>query len=277
MRQLSKSRWNRVQNQIFVWAGDKPLQLKFSGFIFYVPPRTETAKRGPGSPYLFESAKDSNGRTIPGTIVVTDLLHTTPEGGYKKTFDVDACCRFLDRDRARLFEQGFQIVSEPGEIGIAMEESIPLWEQSEDRRAHEIIQSELARQEAFKAKGQEPPESSSAEQVKWAVQHLSRPGRRHAKPAFSTDSLKNVLSGKAPTAEAEPKKTPDEEIAAWADDHDAKIDMAGNMRLYQEAKDLGIKLTRTDLAGLLDNDPEMVELVAEKIKVKQEEGQAAAS
>lgn len=262
-----KRLWNRVQQQIFVWAGDKPLQLKYSGFVFYVPPRNQTAKKGPGSIYVFESAKDGHGRTIPGTIVAQDLLQTTPEGGYTKTFDVDAACRFFDRDKPKLFEQGFQIVSEIGDIDTAMADCVPLWEEAEDERAHKILQAELERQETWKKKGQEPPKSSSAAQVEWAVKHLARPGRRGDKPAFDTDQLKDVLAGKVDDVPVppEPVHVPEEAHPV------PRGEVAANMRLYDEAKELGVKLTRTELAALLENDTEIVQLVAEKVEVKRQE------
>jgi hypothetical protein len=267
-----KRLWNREQNQIFVWAGERPLQLKYSGFIFYVPPRHEVAKVGPGSMYRFESAKDGNGRAVPGTIVVKDILSRTPDGGYSKTFDVDACCRFLDRDRQRLFERGFQIVSEPGEIGVAMDDALPRYEAAEDARAHQILATEMERQKGFRDKGQDPPESSSAEQVAWAMKHLSRPGRKADRPEYGADQIKAVLSGTAPPSpeataappvvETVPVDIPDDEVEK-------------NIRLYHEAKEAGVKLTRTELAGLLENDTEMVELVIDKLKVKQEGAQAS--
>lgn len=261
-----KRLWNREQKQVFVWAGERPLQLKYSGFIFYVPPRHEVAKSGPGSIYYFDSARDGNGRPLPGTIVVKDILRTTSEGGYSKTFDVDACCRFLDRDRPQLFERGFQIVSEPTEIDVAMADAIPRYELAEDARAHQILATEMERQKGFREKGQDPPESSSAEQVAWAMKHLSRPGRKADRPEFTPDQIKAALGGEpVPTPES-PAPLVVETVAVDIPDEEVEK----NIRLYHEAKEAGVKLTRTELAGLLENDTEMVELVVEKLKVKQE-------
>ena len=268
-----KRRWNRVQSQIFVWAGEKPLHLKYSGFNFHVPGRHDIAKPGPGSIYTFESARDSEGRYVPGTLEVKDILHVTPEGGYTKTFDVDAACRFFDRDKNMLFEKGFQIVSNPGEIEVAMEDCIPLWEESEDERAQQILTTEMERQESFKAKGQDPPRSSSADQVAWAVAHLNRPGRKADRPDFDADDLKATLAGRAPepladfaAAAAKKARVPDE------DKHPIpEKDVAANMRLYDEAREMGVKLSRSELAALLEDDHEMIGLVREKLEVKRKE------
>ena len=116
-----KKLWKRINGEVFVWAGEEPLEIKYSGFRFKVPPRTETAKPDmPGSIYTFESARDTSGDLVPGTAWVTDVVKTLDDGRRSKAFDVAEACEYLQDKKPQLFEQGFAIVSDISDVNGAM-------------------------------------------------------------------------------------------------------------------------------------------------------------
>lgn len=262
--------WSRVNSQIFLWAGEEPLEIKFSGFRFKVPPRTETAistETDPHSIYKFDSARDSKERRIPGSLLVKDVVKTAPNGGVHRIFDVAACCEYLQRDKEDLFDRGFAIVSDVNDIPDVMEELQPLYEASQDRRAHTILQVELERQAKMKEKGQIVTERENPEVVEWAMSHLARRGKT-VQPAIGAEAIEAVLKGQytGPVAEA-PKAEPQ----ADAPPPKKKVD---NKQLYEECEEWGVRLTKREIEALLKNDEEQIEFITAKLRVKQEEASA---
>lgn len=269
---VKKRLWNRVNSQIFVWAGEEPKEIKFSGFRFKIPPRTETAKTGKGSIYTFESARDAAERLLPGTIVVTDKISNSPNGGVHRIFDVAACCEYLQRDREELFDQGFAIVSDVNDVPYAMQECVPLYDASQDRRAHQILQSEMERQRKMEEKGQVVTERENPQVVTWAMQHLSRRGKT-IKPSHGLEDIAAVLEGR--------HKGPIEESAAAPPPEQPEVPespaAAEHKDLYQECEEWGLRLTKRELEALVTNDQEQIQFIRSKLQVKKEAAAPAAS
>lgn len=274
MPKPKRRNWTRVNSQIFVWAGEEPLEIKYSGFRFKVPPRTETAKSkevDPGTMYRFESARDPKDRLLPGTCKVEDVVRTRPNGGTHRIFDVNECCEFLQRDRPELFEKGFGIVSSYSDVADIMGELTLLYEASQDRRAYTILQTELERQRKMAEKGQVVTERENPEVVEWAMQHLVRRGKV-VTPAIGADSIEAVLKGQfqgeiPARKEAEPQAaTPPPE------------ERPDNKALFRECEQYGMRLNKREIQALLtDDDPEQIEFIASKLRARKEEAAGEAS
>lgn len=246
--------WSRKNSQIFVWPGEEPLAIAFSGESFLVPPRHQFARPGQGSPYRLEGARKANGDPLPGTIVVSDVVTETAGGGYATTLRVSDFCEYLVRDRDDLFKQGFNIVSSPDEVLTAMEMGLPLYEESQVERARAIIASELERRKKFEDKGQPAPPSSSEHLVLWAIAHLKKQDAK--RPKHTADDLRAVLEGRY-VAEAPPSTVPEQPTLS-------------GLPLYNEARELGIQLTKTELQAILEGDESQMQFVRAKIQARRE-------
>ena len=250
----AKRRWNRINAQILVWAGDEREQLKYDGVPLILPAWNETAKLGPTHPFRFEGAKDSQERLIPGTILVTDIINRTPEGGVVKTFDVGEFCDFLERDKEHYFKRGLEIVTEVADISAAMATARPVWEKSQVTRAQQILSAEMDRIARYDAKGQPAPEGSNAGRVAWAIAHLR--GQAPDKAKFGKEELAKVLSGQY-VEEA----TSAEPVTA----HKLSV-----KEIRAACREVGLKLNKAELEALLDDDEEQIAFIHEKIKVRRE-------
>ena len=250
-----KKLWNRVNRQIFVWAGEEPLTLLYNALTFVIPPRFETAKPGVvGSIYRHESARNGSGDLIPGTIVVEDEDMATDTGGSKRVFDTQEMCLYLTRDRDDLFQRGFNIVSTIDEVSIAMEQGIPLYEASQDERARGILAAELDRQKRFEEKGQPAPPSSSDHHIHWAIRHLK--SRAPARATHSPADLRSILEGR---------------YAADAPPATVRLPVKySGAALYDEAKSLDIVLNKTELQAILEGDEEQMNFVRAKIQARRD-------
>jgi hypothetical protein len=265
--------WNRVNSQIFVWAGDEPKEIKFSGFRFKVPPRTETAradKDHPGSIYKFESARDSKGNLIPGTVLAQDVMSASPSGGVHRVFDVAACCEYLNRDVPELFNQGFAIVSDVNDIPLAMAEILPDYEATQDKKAHTILQGEMERQRKMEEKGQIVTERDNPEVVAWAMQHLARRGKT-VRPSHGVDDIAAVLEGRY-RGPVEPLK----EVLPVPEVMEAPPSTDGRS-LFQECEDWGVRLSKRELEAVITGDEEQIAFIRSKLKVKREAARVEAS
>ena len=259
-----KRLWNRVNGQIFVWAGEEPKEIKYSGFRFKLPPRTETAKIGPGSIYRFESVRDSKDELIPGTAWVTDVVASSDSGGRHRIFDVSACCEFLQESKSKLFEEGFAIVSDVNDVKAAMEELRPLYDKSQDLRAQGILGAELDRQKKWKEKGQMVPEPDNPERVEWAMKHMAR-RRKSMRPAHGMDNIQAVLEGRfddvvPENGNSQPGPSP---VAFDAEPLDGR-------ELFRECGEWGVRLSKREVEALLDGDGEQIAFIVAKLKSKKE-------
>lgn len=251
----AKRRWNRINAQILVWAGDERLQLKYDGVPIMLPAYNETAKKGARQPFRFESAKDGRDRFIPGTILVTDIINRTDEGGVLKTFDVGEFCDFLERDKEHYFQRGLEIVTEPGDVEAAMAAARPVWEKSQVAKAQQIISQEMDRIAAHEARGEPATKASNADRVAWAVAHLQN--QSPEKATFGREELAKALSGQyvGPAEKEAPPVT--------AADLSTK-------EILAEAKSVGLKLTRSEMQALLEDDEEQIDFIQQKIKGRRE-------
>jgi len=250
-----KQFWSSKASVIFVWPGEEDLEIGFDAQRFVVPPRNKAARKGVGSRYAHESARDSADRFIHGTIVVEDMTEQREGGGFVQRLSVDMLCRFLQRDRQDLFLRGFNIVQNRSDIEPAMHAGLPLYNASQDARAREVLATELERQKHFAEKGQPAPPSSSAHLVEWAIQHLQN--RPVEAPKYSAEDITKILEGRL-TAPP-PQRLPEP----------AKVGGPGgsmNATVFEEAEAAGVKLGQAELRGLLRDDPEVVALVVQKIK-----------
>lgn len=261
-----KRLWNRINGQIFVWAGEEPLEIKYSGFRFKIPPRTETAKPGPGSIYTFESVRDGKENMLPGTCWVTDLVKTSDAGGRHRVFDVTACCEYLQEQKPQLFDKGFAIVSDINDVAPAMQELIPMFDLSQDRKAQAILASELDRQKKYEEDGKIAPEPDSPDRVAWAMKHLAR-RKKSIRPTHSADDITAVLEGRFEGDVAEmPTPPPAEAFAEEA------VDGKG---LYRECEEWGVRLTKRELEALVTGDEEQISFISAKLAAKKEEATPA--
>lgn len=257
-----KKMYSRIVSQIFTWAGEEPLTIGYDGQTFVVPPRHETAKVRPGSIYKLESARDGKGELIPGTLLVSDVTEPTEDGGFRRRMSVSDFCDFLTRDREDLFQRGFNIVGTPQEVKEAIEQGIPLYEASQDERARTILATELERRKKFEEKGQPAPPSSSEHQVAWAIKHL-KSRQVEQKPSASTDEIFGALQGRY-----QPDAQPVAPVVATG-----RVTTA--QEIFEEANSLGVTLSKSELAGLLGNDPEQTGFILEKIKMRRAAAEAA--
>ena len=305
--------YQTVQKQILVWAGTDRLPIGYDGNNIHVPPRPDIArKEAAQSPYIYDSAVNAEGNYVPGTIVVTDRFRRTPEGGSEKVFDVSLFCQYLERDRQDLIGRGLEIVSDVADCQAAMDECVPRWEESMDDRARRVIVDELERRRKLEIKGNPLVAGSSESDVVWAFEHQRRRGPS-AMPAVTTEDLKRVMLGEPPSVSSQaesnlkddelppsaaiylPKdnppalstedltgKKPDAPPSASAPvepEPPAPVAAPGAINVTQmrrTATALGVRLVKKELEGLLDNDTDTIELVAEKIAVARQEQEAGA-
>lgn len=244
----------RIQTFILVWPGDVTKIVQVGGRHIVLPPRDQAAWIGPGSPYSFEAAS-LKGKPIPGTVAIKDLFTETPGGGTVKSFDAYAACEYF-KGRVDLVGQGFGICMDPEDVSELMEAGLPLWDQSQYAQAEEIIQNELARRAAFKAKGNVPPPLDSSQQRKldWA---LAMQRKRNTKaPQISDDELRGAISGQLP-----------EEVAA-ARNANATLSVT---EIFQQVRNVGLKLSKPELEALLIEDAPTMQNVLERIAIAKRE------
>ncbi len=254
-----KKMYTRVQSQIFTWAGDEALQIGYDGMHFLVPPFNETAKAGGSSPYRFESVRDAKGELVPGTLLVKDEIVRNNDGSSRRVLSVTDFCDYLTRERDELFGRGFNIVSNVQDVAEALEAGRPLYLAAQDARARAILSSEMARRKKYEDKGEPAPPRDDEHNVIWAIQHLR--GRAAQRPKVKAEDIRSALDG-----EYQPT-----EVAKLATKR-----VSSAQEIYQEAAELGVNLTKTEMQGLLENDEEQTAYVLEKIKLKKETAAAPA-
>jgi len=267
---LVKKLWSKKNAVIFVWPGEEPLELQYDGTRIVVPPRDEIARVGQGSRYTHEAAIRA-GVPVAGTAVIEDIVTLTPEGGYKTMLHIDHLCRYLTRDRDDLFHRGFNICETVDLIDEALMMGIPLYNESQIKRAREILAREMQRQQGYKNHGEVPPPSMSEHLISWAVKHLKRVGPQAR--AHKLEDIQAVLEGVEPSPAV---ATPPQAGAAvrMAQDTTGAIDrehLEEAQAVYMEANDLGVSLNNFELKALLSGSQETVAKVRVKIEAKKRE------
>ena len=288
--------YQTIQKQILVWPGEEPERIEYNGQPMYVPGRTEIAQDGKGF-YRADSAIDAHGVFIPGTLVVSDQIRRTPEGGTDKHFDVALFCAYLERDRDDLWQRGLEVVTNVADVEEAASEALPRYEKSMDERARNIIVAELERRRRLEERGNPVQAGSSEHLVVWAFEHQKRRGYT-SKPKVTTEDLQRVMLGEPPsgteqktdldggfvdipgapefvTAPGEkPTAVSTDELTSQAPVLTAKPERERKydpVKMRRTAKHLGLKLNKVELEALLDGDEETVLVIQEKIKLAQEE------
>lgn len=186
--------WSKKNSVVFVWPGEERLEIRYDGMPIVVPPRDVIGRVGLGSPYTHEAA-EVGGRKVPGTAVIEDVTTITPEGGYRTALAIDHLCRYLTRDRDDLFGRGFNVVESVDQIQEAITLGIPLYAESQVRRAREVLSREMQRQKTYKDRGETPPASTSEKLIAWAVNHLRSVGPQQQ--AHRLEDLTAVMEGRA--------------------------------------------------------------------------------
>jgi len=253
---------DRVNKFILVWCGDEREQVGFDGEVFYLPPIHTTAKLEAGSPYKFESARDRQGDMLPGTVLVVDR-NAVIDGNRVKVFDADIFVKWIEMVRSDLLDRGLFIVDMPEEVEQAKVEGRPIWEASQDARARNILELELFRRMKWEQKGQQAPASSSEHLVAWAVKHVNERGT--ALSGIPTDNIRTALNkGSMLPGRVTPSRT--SSVSPPPPPPPGPPAMPGGSELYARARTLGVKLLKDELEGLLDEDAEVIELVARKVE-----------
>ena len=253
--------YSKINQQIFCWAGDERLEIDYDGNRIVVPGVNETASLARKNGFQFESARDSDGELIAGTIVVGDIVATDDVGRKRKVLDVASMCDYLTQARDDLFARGFNIVGSIQEIQDAFDQGRPLYEEAQDARARAILASELERRRKYESKGEPAPPREDEYNVVWAIGHLRKRGQR--KPQTSVDDIRTALEGGYVPPQAVESVVPTPKVAPAPPKRAVSAS-----EIYQQAMELGVTLTKTELAGLLGNDQEQTAFVMEKIKVK---------
>lgn len=269
--------WSKKNAVVFVWPGEEPLELAYDANRIVVPPRDVIGRLGIGSIYTHEAAVVA-GRQTPGTAVVEDITILTPEGGYKTVLAIDHLCRYLTRDRDDLFSRGFNIVESVDQIQEAMMIGLPLYAESQVKRARDVLARELQRQKGYKDRGEVPPPSTSEHLISWAVKHLKSMGPQQQ--AHRMEDLSAVLEGRpaAPALEAPggmpagfgalggaPAAHPDIERLARAD------------AIFKAAMRVNVRLNGVEMTSVLAGNESQIELVETKIKAREIEREVARS
>lgn len=261
--------WSKKNSVVFVWTGEEPLELMYDGTRIVVPPRDVVSRVGLGSVYTHEAA-EVGGKKMPGTAVVEDITVLTPEGGYKTLLSIDHLCRYLTRDRDDLFNRGFNICESPELIQEAVTLGIPLYGESQIKRAREILSREMQRQKGYKDRGETPPPSTSEKLISWAVKHLKSVGPQQQ--AHRLEDLAAALEGKI---EVEPQRISENPPAVVEDT------MQRAAAAFAIAQKAGVKLNGVEMTQLLRGDEDAIEQVLVKVRARniekeQKAAQAAA-
>jgi hypothetical protein len=258
--------WKRRNQAILTWPGEEPLGLAYNAYRIVVPPRDVISRPARGAPWTHPAA-ELNGKPLAGTALIEDVISLTAEGGYRTTLDIDAVCHYLTTQRDDLFTQGFNVVETADQVAEALALGLPLYEESQDNRARDILSRELQRQKAYKDRGEQPPPAISQHLIAWAMKHLQRRPAQTA--AVRMEDIQSALGGAAPPASGpapapEPVAAPAPASAAPSDD----VNAMSVTELFALASKLHVSVPTLEMAGLLRGSPEVIEKVKLKIKDK---------
>jgi len=191
------SRFQPKPNEyILVWPGLERVEVMWGGAPVVVPPRTDIADTGPGSPYRFEAAK-LNGQRIAGTAVIRDRWGGTRHRKIK-VFDALEFCTGLSQNNKPLFARGFEIVEDPNDVASVMASGIPKWTEKEILGAEATISAEIERRKYWEDKGRPAPPPTSPEALRRATSLVREHRKRQAESDFTTDELTDILSPGVP-------------------------------------------------------------------------------
>ncbi len=247
------------KSYIAVWSGDDECVMEASGQPIRVPPADEVSDCGrPGSKYRYPAAIGTDGKPIPGTVVISDVYGRDEDMNEFKKFDADEWLSILHKRNKALLARGLAVVADVKEVEAVRAQGRPKWEDAKVIEWTETVRAELSRQATWEKKGQPAPESSSAKSVKEAIAGLKAYNRKVG-TSFSKDDLLGALSVSTPlTFNAHEEK--DEE----------EVDIAKSGRdLFEAAQKAGLFLKKEEITGLLMGDMEVMDQVADKIQAAQ--------
>jgi hypothetical protein len=250
----------RDRSFIAVWSGEEDCVMEVFGERIHVPPTEDVSDFGqPGSKYRFPPAKDSAGRPIPGTVVLSDKWARDRNTQQDvKQFDVSAFLEHLHKHNPALLNRGLTIVADANDIEAVREAGKPKWLAAKVGEWEATIRAELTRQDLWAKRGQPAPESSSAKAVKEAIAGLAT-ARKKLGTSISKDELLNALgAGPAVPVPFSPAEVTTDDEAV--DEEKAARD------LYSEAKKIGVFLKKEEIEGLFTQDIDVMDAVAEKIR-----------
>jgi hypothetical protein len=240
-----------------VWSGDDECVMQMFGESVYVPPSDEVADTTQkGSKYRFPPAKDASGRAIPGTVALMDLWGYDQEAqSEQKRFDAEQFIRSVYERNPALISRGLTVVEHVEQIEAARAMGRPKWEAAKVKDWETTIRQEMTRREHWKKQGQPAPESSSAQSVKEAIAGLKR-FNSVKRSTIDDKDLVEALSGFVAPFEPAPLEVAEEPVDAQKAGAD----------LYDAAQEAGVFLKKEEIAGLLKQDIDVMESVAEKIR-----------
>ncbi len=270
--------FDRPRTAILVWAGDEPAVPMYGGEPIAVPPRDVVAVGGidlPNTPegrrqaqgniYRYSSALDRQGKPIPGTVMLRDVLVTDPiSGRINKAFDVEMWAKGLGDVNKKLFERGLSIVMEPEDVPAAMEAGRLRWRKAKLQEWDTEIRTEMARREHYRTRGQTAPplDEKGERSLQNAILNLKLEKERSGSAISDADL--SIALGAPPVKRAEvqplalePEPQPEPE------DTDPLGDAV--LELYRLAKANKVALLKEELDGLLGRDPAAMRAVEEKL------------
>lgn len=242
------------QSFILVWAGNERRGLSWDGEVVFIPCRDEVFDQR----YRFQSAKDGDGKYIPGTVVVSDVTARDPETGLMK--HIVNARTFLEQTQinsAKLFASGLIAVNDVEDIPEAMAISEKRWARTLESADLRVMQEEAQRISEHHKQGLPVPPMSEkrAVEVRDAMARQSERNRlRTGQTRVLEADLNKLLEGgsiedKPPSVEeimtpSLPPVTPDE--------------------LFEECAALGVELSREEKAGILARDKRVMDAVAKR-------------
>lgn len=251
-----------TQSEEFImgWAGEKPEPVRYGGEQVLLPAHNDVAEPGAGSPFRCPSAKDRDGRPIPGTVSIKDIVEYNPSRAENvKVFDASSWCKGVVNIKHALVERGLFVVRKPEDVPAAKAAARRRFEAKQDMWAEQTIRDEVAWKARYEEKhGQAAPDSSNLAKVQEAMAWLAaRPARRAA--SFSKGDLLAAIgqgdkspaplaNASAPVIPAELQPDPEPEPSGEMDPRLIGSAMA------DRAEELGLYLKRDVLMGLLKGE-----------------------
>ncbi len=254
----------KIQQFILVWPGDEQCVFESDGIRIVLPAYNEVSEPGIGKPFTHQPARNARGFAIPGTVVIENRYRDLPGGGKEQVWDAYACCQWIPAQRDDLVNQGLGIVQNASDVEEVMKAGREVWEEAQYEKAGSIIQLEQARRQEYKQKGQEAPPLAGNFQrrLEWALE--VRKKAAPSRPQIPDDVLSAAVRGAPIPATAETV----ESLPAGA--------LTGQ-QVYEAAKEVGLRLTKDELSGLLADDEVVKHDVQEQITEKRKAQEAEAA
>jgi hypothetical protein len=246
-----------VQQFIGVWAGDDSPVVTFDGTPIVFPPINKVADpKAKHSPYRFASATDRAGKPLPGTVLIESTVSMDPNtGGPRVEFDALEWADGIENTSLgkALKARGFSIVSEPEEVPEAHKAGRPLWLAKQKETWRRILDEERARRLADEKAGRAYSDPSNPKAIDEAVEGLKRISEEQAASARSLAEIESALgiAKNVQVVEVAPEPKNDMEQAA-------KL-------MFAAAKKSEVNLTKAEIVGLFEADPEVVNAVDKKL------------